>query len=48
LVEDNGNDSADCGAHPVDPVFRVEDASYDAGAEGAGRIERAAGVVDAD
>lgn len=48
LVEDNGNDGADCGAHPIDPVFRVEDASYDAGAEGAGRVERAASVVDAD
>ena len=48
LVEDDGDDGAGCGAHPVDPVFVVEDAGYDAGAEGAGGVERAAGVVDAD
>jgi hypothetical protein len=48
LVEDNCDDGAGCGAYPVDPVFRVEDAGYNAGAEGAGGIERAASVVDAD
>jgi len=48
LVEDDGDDGAGCGAHPVDPVFGVEDAGYDAGAEGAGGVEGAAGVVDAD
>ena len=32
---------------PVDPVVRLEVASRDAGAEGAGRVERGAGVVDA-
>jgi hypothetical protein len=48
LVEDDCDDGARCGAYPVDPVFRVEDAGYNAGAEGAGGIERAASVVDAD
>jgi len=48
LVEDDGDDGAGCGAYPVDPVFGVEDAGYDAGAEGAGGVEGAAGVVDAD
>jgi len=48
LVEDDSDDGAGCGADPVDPVFGVEDAGHDAGAEGAGGVERAAGVVDAN
>lgn len=48
LVEDDCDDGAGRGAHPVDPVFGIEDAGYDAGAEGARGIERAAGVVDTD
>lgn len=47
LVKHDSHDGADAGPHPVDPVLLVEDAGGDAGAEGARRVQGAAGVVDA-
>lgn len=48
LIEDHSNDSASCGANPVNPVLSVEDTSYDTRTEGASGIKRATSVVDTD
>lgn len=48
LVEDDCDDGAQARADPVDPVFDIEDAGYDARPEAARGIERAAGVVHTD
>lgn len=47
FVETCGDDRAEHGAGPVDPVVGDEGHVYDSGPEGAGGIEAAAGEVDA-
>lgn len=48
LVEDDGEDGADCWSGPIDPVLLVEDAGDDTGPKTARGIERATGVVNTD